>query len=96
MKYNIKCKSPLLQYTLTYFLKENLSPKGIVITDDPETEGILIGKDIKKPFSKTTLYLELEKKQPVKENTLEEKLDKAFERFKKELLEILKDCDGKK
>ena len=96
MQYKVICKSPLLQYTLEYFLKDNLSNNGIIITDNPEVEGILIGKDIKKPFTKTTLYMELEKKQPVKETTIEEKLDKAFERFRKELLEILKECNGKK
>jgi len=96
MQYKIICNSPLLQYTLEYFLKDHLSPNGIVITDNPEIEGILIGKDIKKPFSKTTLFMELEKKQPVKETTIEEKLDKAFEKFRQELLEILKEYDGKK
>ncbi|ACM93653.1 conserved hypothetical protein [Nautilia profundicola AmH] len=96
MQYKVICDSPLLQYTLEYFLKDNLSSNGIVITDNPEIDGILIGKDIKKPFTKTTLFMELEKKQPVKETTLEEKLDKAFEQFRKELLEILKDYDGKK
>jgi len=96
MQYKIICKSPLLQYTLEYFLKDKLSSDGIIITDNPEIDGILIGRDIKKPFTKTTLFMELEKKQPVKETTFEEKLNIAFERFKKELLEILKDYNGKK
>jgi len=96
MQYKIVCDSPLLQETLEYFLKDNLSNNGIIITDNPDIEGILIGKDIKKPFTKTTLYMQLEKKQPVKENTLEEKLDKAFEKFRQELIEILKENDGKK
>jgi hypothetical protein len=96
MQYKIVCKSPLLQYTLEYFLKDNLSNNGIIITDNSEIDGILIGRDIKKPFSKTTLYMQLEKKQPAFETTLEEKLNIAFEKFKQELIEILKEYDGKK
>ena len=95
MQYKIICKSPLLQYTLEYFLKNNLSDKGVIITDNPEIDGLLIGKDIKKPFTKTTLYMQLEKKLPnieeeEKEILIEEKLDKAFEKFKREILEIIK------
>jgi len=97
MQYKVVCDSPLLQYTLEYFLKDNLSSNGIIITDNPDIDGILIGRDIKKPFTKTSLYMQLEKKQPViKEETIEEKLDKALEKFREELLEILKDYDGKK
>jgi len=96
MRYKIMCDSPLLQYALEYFLKERISSDGIIITDNPEKNGILIGKDIKKPFTKTTLFMELEKKEPAKEESVEEKLDRAFESFRKELLEILKDYDGKK
>jgi hypothetical protein len=92
MKYKVICNSPLLQYTLEYFLKDHLSANGIVITDNPEIDGILIGKDVKKPFTKTTLFMELEKKQPrVEKLSLEEKLDKAFERFKQEILNIIKE-----
>jgi len=97
MQYKVICNSPLLQYTLEYFLKENLSEKGVVITDNPEIEGILIGKDIKKPFTKTSLYMQLEKQIPtIKEIGIEEKIDMAFENFKKEILNILKEYDGKK
>ena len=97
MQYKVICNSPLLQYTLEYFLKENLSEKGVVITDNPEIEGILIGKDIKKPFTKTSLYMQLEKQIPTaKEISIEEKIDMVFENFKKELLNILKEYDGKK
>jgi len=96
MQYKIVCKSPLLQYALEYFLKDNLTNNGIIITDNSEIDGILIGRDIKKPFSKTTLYIQLEKKQPACETTLEEKLNIAFEKFKQELIEILKEYDGKK
>ncbi|WP_456479484.1 hypothetical protein [Nautilia sp.] len=96
MRYTIRCKSPLLQYTLEYFLKENLSPDGTVITDDPETEGILIGKDIKKPFNKTSLFIQLEKLLPEKEISLDDKIEKMFEKFKKEIIEILKEHYGEK
>ena len=97
MQYKIVCNSPLLQYTLEYFLKESLSEKGVVITDNPEINGILIGKDIKKPFTKTSLYMQLEKQIPAeKEVTIEEKIETVFEKFKEELLNILKEYDGKK
>jgi len=96
MQYKIKCDSPLLQYTLEYFLKGNLSERGIVITDNPDIDGILIGKDIKKPFTKTTLFMQLEKKLPQNEKSVEEKLDAIFENFKKEILELLKEANGKK
>ncbi len=96
MKYKIMCKSPLLQYTLEYFLKDYINENGIIITDNPDIEGILIGKDIKKPFTKTSLFLELEKIIPKTKKTLEEKLDIAFDKFKKELLEILKEHYGEK
>jgi len=96
MQYKIICDSPLLQYTLEYFLKDSLSNNGVIITDNPEIDGILVGRDIKKPFTKTSLHMQLEKKQPVKEKSIEEKIDQAFEKFREELLEILKDYDGKK
>jgi len=97
MQYKIVCSSPLLQYTLEYFLKDCLSEKGIIITDNPEIDGILIGKDIKKPFSKTSLYMQLEKIIPSKkEISIEEKINLAFEKFKQEILDIIKEWDGKK
>jgi hypothetical protein len=97
MQYKIICNSPLLQYTLEYFLKDHLSEKGIIITDNPEINGILIGKDIKKPFTKTSLYMQLEKQAPIKkEIPIQEKIETAIEKFKEELLNILKEYDGKK
>jgi Mg2+/Co2+ transporter CorC len=96
MQYKIVCNSPLLEYTLEYFLKDHLSEKGIVITDNPEINGILIGKDIKKPFTKTSLYIQLEKHLPIKKKIpIEKKIDMAIEKFKEELLNILKEYDGK-
>jgi hypothetical protein len=96
MRYKIKCDSPLLQHTLEYFLKDSLNENGIIITDNPDIDGILIGKDIKKPFTKTTLYMQLEKQLPAKTESLEEKIDKAFEKFREELIEILKEHNGEK
>ncbi len=97
MRYKILCKSHLLQYTLEYFLKDSLDKEnGVIITDDPETEGILIGKDIKKPFNKTTLFMQLEKQMPIEKTSLEEKINKAFDKFKKELIDIIKENNGKK
>jgi hypothetical protein len=97
MQYKVVCKSPLLQHTLEYFLKDHLNDNGIIITDNPEIEGILIGKDIKKPFTKTTLYMQLEKFIPIqKEMTLEEKIEIAIDKFKEELLNIIKEHYGKK
>jgi len=89
MPYKISCDSPLLQKTLEYYLKDMLSGDGIIITDNPEKEGILIGKDIKKPFTKTSLIMQLEKKFQ-KEPGIEEKIEKAFENFKQEIIEIIK------
>ncbi|NPA55773.1 MAG: hypothetical protein GXO40_05335 [Epsilonproteobacteria bacterium] len=58
MTYKIQCKSLLLQKALEEFLKDYLSEDGLVISD---TSGdIIIGKDIKKPFSKSQLLLQLE------------------------------------
>jgi hypothetical protein len=95
MKVKVDCKSPLLEYSLKYFLKEYLDENGIVITDDPEKDGLLIGKDITKPFTKTTLLLQLEKNLPKNEN-FEEKLDKLIDEFAKNLKNLIKEYYGKK
>jgi len=95
MKYKVVCNSPLLQYSLEYFLNGHLSNDGIIITDNPEINGILIGKDIKKPFSKTSLFIQLEKLSPKNDTTLEERVEKIFDRFKNEILEIIKEANGK-
>ena len=57
MKYKISCKSLLLQKALESFLEQFLDEDGDVISD--EKGDILIGKDIKKPFSKSTLLIQL-------------------------------------
>ena len=75
MKYKVNCKSLLLQKALEEFLKEYISEDGLVISD---YEGdIIIDKDIKKPFSKSQLLIQLEalnQKKQIK-NSMEEKLE---------------------
>ena len=58
MRYKISCKSLLLQKALEEFLKDYLDQFGKVISD--EKGDIIIGKDIKKPFSKSSLLIQLE------------------------------------
>jgi hypothetical protein len=85
LKYKIDCKSLLLQKALEEFLKEYISEDGIVISD--ENGDIIIGKDIKKPFSKSQLLIQLEslnQKHKIKE-TIKEHIDLKEE---KEELEI--------
>jgi hypothetical protein len=47
-----------LQKALEEFLKEYISEDGLIVSD--ENGDIIIGKDIKKPFSKSQLLLQLE------------------------------------
>jgi len=104
MRFNVKCQSPLLQHTLEYFLKENLDTNGIIITDNPEIEGILIGREIKKPFTKSSLFMQLEKITAFSEKKehqtfqkgLEEKIDELLIKFKKELIATIKEHYAKK
>ena len=96
MKYKIVCSSPLLQYTLEYFLKDYLSNNGVIITDNENIDGILIGKDIKKPFTKSSLILQLEKISFTKSNsekkvTFEEKLENLINQFKQDLINLIKE-----
>jgi hypothetical protein len=72
LKFRVECKSLLLQKALEEFLKDYLDENGIVISD--EKGDIIIGKDIKKPFSKSQLLLQLKKISQSKQNfNLEEK-----------------------
>ncbi len=89
MKVKVKCNSPLLQKTLEYYLKKYLDENGVLITDDFEKDGIIIGKDIKKPFTKSSLLLQLEKL--IKKTSLEEEIDKLCEEFKTKLKHLIKD-----
>jgi len=58
LKYKIECKSLLLQKALEKFLDGFLDEDGLIISD---VEGdIVIGEDIKKPFTKSQLLLQLE------------------------------------
>jgi hypothetical protein len=100
MKVKIDCDSPLLSYTLHKFLEEFISEDGVVITDNPEKEGIVIGKDITKPFSKTTLLLQLEKLVPIyshsQKSSFDEELDRLISNFAKDLKKLIKDYYGEK
>ncbi len=95
MKVKIECLSPLLQETLEYFLKDYIDSKGVLITDDPQKDGIVIGKDIIKPFSKSSLLLQLEKLIDTKPD-FDEEFEKIFDNFKKELKNLIKEYYGKR
>ena len=58
MKYKIDCKSLLLQKALEVFLEDSLDENGLIISD--YDGDFIIGKDIKKPFSKSQLLIQLE------------------------------------
>jgi hypothetical protein len=98
LKLKVKCDSPLLQYTLEHLLKEYLDNKGTIITDNSENNGIVIGKDIKKPFTKASLLLQLEnilKVKQSKKESFEEKLDFFIDDFKEKLIKLIKEHYGK-
>lgn len=71
MKVAVKCESPLLQRSLEMFLDKNLSPMkscDIVVSDqklDVDQKTVYISNesdaDLTKPFSKSQLFLILEK-----------------------------------
>jgi len=100
MKLKINCDSPLLQETLEIYLKDFLDSNGIVISDNPEKGTIIIGRDIKKPFTKTSLMIQLEKYFNINmikpQKSFEEKLDELLENFKKELKNLIKEFYVKK
>jgi len=100
MKLQINCDSPLLQETLEIFLKDFLDKNGIVISDNPEKGEIIIGRDIKKPFTKTSLMLQIEKYFNIHklkpQKSFEEKLDEIFENFKNEIKNLIKEYYGKR
>ncbi|EDM24501.1 hypothetical protein FE773_08070 [Caminibacter mediatlanticus TB-2] len=95
MKVKIDCDSPLLQKSLEYFLEKYISNDGMVISDNPQKGDIIIGKDIIKPFSKTSLLLQLEKIIKPKKS-FEEELDILIDNFKKDLKKLIKDYYGKR
>ena len=96
MKVKIECDSPLLQKSLEYFLKDFIDQNGVLITDNPQKDGIIIGKDIKKPFTKTSLILQLQNKTLPQSNSFEEEFNKIFDEFKEKLLHLIKDKYGEK
>jgi len=97
MKVQIKCDSPLLQEALEFFLKPYIDKKGVIITDNPQKGKIVIGRDIKKPFTKTSLLIQLEKLLKVqKEKTFDDLLDELIDDFTKNLKKLIKDYYGKR
>ena len=93
MEYKILCDSILLEKSLKNFLKEHLSPDGILITDKDEKNAIVIGRDIKKPFTKSQLLLTLSNIGDIefKEKSLEEKLEELTSKFVQDLLKTIKE-----
>jgi hypothetical protein len=96
MKYKISCDSLLLEKALKNFLKDYLSEDGIVITDRNEKNSIVIGKHIKKPFTKSQLLLTLSNLDSIKfqkepQQPLEVKIEKLTQKFVKELIDIIKE-----
>ena len=97
MKVKIDCDSPLLQESLEIFLKEFLDENGIVISDNPDKGEIIIGKDIKKPFTKISLILQIEKiLKKSKKISFEEALDKLIDEFSQNLKNLIKEYYGKR
>jgi len=96
LKFQIKCKSLLLQKALEEFLKDYISDDGLVISD--EKGDIIIGKDIKKPFSKEQLLNQLKEIYYIKSNSksFEEKLDSLIDEFSYKLKLLIKEEYGKK
>jgi hypothetical protein len=93
MKYKVSCDSLLLEKSLKIFLKKYLSEDGILITDRNEKNAILIGTDIKKPFTKSQLLLTLSNMDSLKfeKESLEEKIEKLTSKFVKDLLDTIKE-----
>ena len=97
MKVKINCDSPLLQESLEIFLKEFLDEEGIIISDNPNKGDIIIGKDIKKPFTKVSLILQIEKIiNSQKKPSFEEALDKLIDEFSQNLKNLIKEYYGKR
>ena len=96
MKIRIECDSPLLQETLEIYLKEFLSKNGQIISDNPKKGDIIIGKDIKKPFTKASLLIQLEKILNLPKKNFEKELDKLIDDFATNLKNLIKEFYGKR
>ncbi len=96
MKVRIQCDSPLLQETLEIYLKEFLSKNGQVVSDNPKKGDIIIGNDIKKPFTKASLLIQLEKIFNLPKKNFETELDLLMEDFTKKLKSLIKEHYGKR
>lgn len=96
MKVRIQCDSPLLQETLEIYLKEFLSKNGQIVSDNPKKGDIIIGKDIKKPFTKASLLIQLEKIFNLPKKDFETELDLIIEDFTKKLKSLIKEHYGKR
>jgi len=97
-KYKILCNSILLQKSLENFLNDYLDENGVIISDN-EKGDIIIGKDIKKPFTKSQLLLQLDRIEATKNRNLlsfEEKLDNLIDEFSQKLKKLIKEEYGKK
>ncbi len=96
MEVRIKCDSPLLQESLEIYLKEFISKNGQIISDNPQKGDIIIGKDIKKPFTKTSLLIQLEKIFNLPKKDFETKLDELIDDFAQKLKSLIKEHYGKR
>ncbi len=96
MEVRIKCDSPLLQECLEIYLKEFISKNGQIISDNPQKGDIIIGKDIKKPFTKTSLLIQLEKIFNLPKKDFETKLDELIDDFAQKLKSLIKEHYGKR
>ena len=92
MKIKIDCDSPLLQESLEFFLKDFLSDNGKIISDNPKKGDIIIGRDIKKPFSKASLLIQLKKL--FNNKSFDEEFDELFDEFKEKLKKLIKEHYG--
>jgi hypothetical protein len=80
LRFRVECKSLLLQKALEEFLKDYIFEDGMIVSD--EEGDIIIGKDIKKPFSRSQLLLQLEKiyqKRNIKKEIIDDKSDDKLE-----------------
>jgi hypothetical protein len=80
LRFRVECKSLLLQKALEEFLKDYIFEDGMIVSD--EEGDIIIGKDIKKPFSRSQLLLQLEKiyqKRNIKKEIIDNKSDDKLE-----------------